>query len=246
MRGWQIFRHSFWMVINNIETAFRLSVVLYALQALNQVLVLLYAPTDPANSAPVSPGLAMTFLATGLLAVFASLWIAVAWHRFVLEGEAQDGAVPPLHGGLILGYLGRSMMIGLILAVALILAAIPAVIVTGFVPALGALMLLGLVGLGIYLFLRLCVLLPAGAVGRNLTLREAWLATGKEQESIVVLALILAGLSVLIQLPSWFNPDPRSFINLIYSVVTGWFVTMIGISVLTTLFNVCVEGQRID
>lgn len=248
MRGWQIFKHSFWMVMNNLEVAFRLSAVLYAIQALNQVLILLYSPADPgaAEPAAIDAGAALLLLLTGLLAVLASLWIAVAWHRYVLTGEVPGGAVPPLHGALILGYLGRSLMIGLLIVVALMLAAVPVFAVVAVVPALGMLSLLSLVGLGAYLFFRLGVILPAGAVGRRMTLREAWNATGKEQESIITLALIVMGLSLLLQVPAWLNPDPASVINLLYSIVTGWFATMVGASTLTTLYGVYIEGRAID
>ncbi len=246
MRGWQIFRYSFWMVINNLETAFRLSVVLYALQALNQVLVLLYAPEEPVTGTPVGLEIGVIFLVTGFLAIFASLWIAVAWHRFVLTGESEEGAVPPLHGSLILGYLGRSIMIGLIIALALIAVGVPLLMASMAAPLIGFVMLIGLLVIGAYLFLRLGLILPAGAVGQKLSLREAWMATAKDHGSILVLALIVVLLSALVQLPTWLNPEPRSFINLVYSVVTGWFGTMIGVSVLTTLFAVYIEGRSID
>ncbi|MGP6088665.1 hypothetical protein [Antarctobacter jejuensis] len=246
MRGWQIFRYSFWTVINNMETAFRLSVVLYALQALNQVLVLLYAPEDPVRGVPVSLEIAATFLVTGILAIFASLWIAVAWHRYILTGEFEEGAVPPWHGSLILGYLGRSIMIGLIISLALIAAGVPLFMLANAVPALGFFVLFAMALLAAYLILRLGIILPAGAIGQKLTLGEAWASTSKEQSTILALAVIVVVLSAVLQLPSWLNPEPRSVVNLVYNVVTGWFVTMVGVSLLTTLFAVFIEGRNID
>lgn len=246
MRGWQIFRYSFWMVINNIETAFRLSVVLYALQALNQVLVLLYAPEEPITGTPVSPVIAVIFLVTGFLAIFASLWIAVAWHRFVLTGESEAGAVPPLHGSLILGYLGRSIMIGLIIALALVIVGVPVFMATAAAPLTGFVMLVGLFVIGAYLFLRLSLILPACAIGQKITVKEAWTATAKDHGSVFVLAVIVVFLGAVLQIPTWLTPDPRSFVNLVYTVVTGWFTTMIGVSVLTTLFRVYIESRSLD
>ena len=246
MRGWQVFKHSFWMVINNLEVAFRVSAVLYAVQALNQVLILMATPVDGPVDAVVSPGLALMILVTAVFAITASLWIAVAWHRYVLTGEAPEGALPQWHGGLILAYLGRSLMIGLLISVAVIATMIPIGMVMAAAPGAALPLMLLVVALAAYLFFRFAVMLPAGAVDRKLTLREAWTATGKEQEAVLVVTLIVVGFSVLVQLPAWLNPDPRSAINLVYNIVVGWFVTMIGISVLTTLYGLCVEGRDID
>ncbi|WP_323767818.1 hypothetical protein [Antarctobacter sp.] len=246
MRGWQVFKHSFWMVINNLEVAFRVSAVLYAVQALNQVLILMATPTGDATEMVVSPGMAMMALATAVLAVVASLWIAVAWHRFVLTGEVPEGALPQWQGGLVLAYLGRSVMIALLVALAVVAAMIPIGIVMAAAPGAALPLLFVLVVMAVYLFFRFGVMLPAGAIDRKLTLREAWAATGKEHGTVVVLALIVVGFSVLVQLPAWLNPDPKSLINLVYSVVVGWFATMIGVSVLTSLYGLCVEGRDID
>ena len=41
------------------------------------------------------------------------------------------------------------------------------------------------------------------------------------------------------------DSNPGSIINLVYSHVTGWIVMMIGISVLTTIYGVYVEGREI-
>lgn len=246
MRGWQVFKHSFWMVINNLEVAFRVSAVLYAVQALNQVLILMAAPADGPADAVVSPGLALMIMVTAILAIVASLWIAVAWHRYVLTGEAPEGALPQWHGGLILGYLGRSVMIALLIAVAVVAAMIPVGFVMSLAPGAALPLVLMVVGLAAYLFFRFSVLLPAGAVDRKLTLREAWTATGKEREAVLVVTLIVVGFSVLVQVPAWLNPNQASLVNLAYSIVVGWFATMIGISVLTTLYGLCVEGRDID
>ncbi|ASP19729.1 membrane protein [Antarctobacter heliothermus] len=246
MRGWQVFKHSFWIVINNLEVAFRISAVLYAVQALNQVLILMATPTGNVGETVVSPGMALMVLATAFLAIVASLWIAVAWHRFVLTGEIPEGALPKWQGGLVLAYLGRSVMIALLVSLAVVVAMIPIGIVMAAAPGTGLPLLMALVALAVYLFFRFGVLLPAGAIDRKMTLREAWAATAKEHGTIVVLSLIAVFFSVLVQLPAWLNPDPQSLINLVYSVVVGWFATMIGVSALTTLYGISVEGRDID
>jgi hypothetical protein len=89
-------------------------------------------------------------------------------------------------------------------------------------------------------------MLPAAALGQKLSLGDAWQATKGESGTIVTLALIVVGASVIIQLPSWLNDDPTSIINIVYSLVVNWFATIIGISVLTTLYGHFVEKRPID
>lgn len=246
MRGWLVFKHSFWIVINNLEVAFRISAVLYAVQALNQVLILMAAPAGDVGEAVVSPGMALMVLATAFLAVVASLWIAVAWHRYVLTGETPEGVLPEWRGGLVLAYLGRSVMIALLVSLAVVGAMIPVGIVMAAAPGAGLPLLMVVIALAVYLFFRFGVMLPAGAIDRKLTLREAWAATATEHGTIVVLSLIVVGFSLLLQMPAWLNPNPQSLINLVYSIVVGWFATMIGVSALTTLYGISVEGRDID
>jgi hypothetical protein len=83
-------------------------------------------------------------------------------------------------------------------------------------------------------------------MGNRLTLSETWDATKGESATILTLAMIVVGASIVIQLPSWFNEDPSSIINLVYSIVVNWFATIIGISVLTTLYGHFVEKRPID
>ena len=103
-----------------------------------------------------------------------------------------------------------------------------------------------LIGLAAYLFFRLGVMLPAAAMGEKLTLSEAWTATKGESSTILTFALIVVGASIVIQLPSWFNDNPASVVNVVYSLVVNWFATIIGISVLTTLYGHFVEKRPID
>jgi hypothetical protein len=123
---------------------------------------------------------------------------------------------------------------------------IPIGIISIGLPALAGIMSLILIGAAAYLFFRLGIMLPAAALGEKLTLGETWDVTKGRSSIILVLALIVVGASVIIQLPSWFNDNPSSIINVVYSLVVNWFATIIGISVLTTLYGHFVENRPID
>lgn len=246
MKGWQILVHSVRLVLRNLDAALRVSLVLYLVQVANQ----LYLFTMPVSETPEGMPMmdvraAFPTLLLGIAAIVASLWIAVAWHRYVLNEEYPQGWLPRWHGSNMLNYLGRSIMIGLLIALAMLVAAIPGGLLTLSAPGLGGVLVFGLIGLAAYLFFRLAVMLPAAAMGRPMTLGDAWTATKDKDGAVVLLALIVIAASVIIQLPSLAGGQ-GTVVDLLYQIVTGWFATIIGISVLTTLYGHYVEGRPID
>lgn len=247
MKAWSMFVHSLRLVINNIDVALRVSLVLYSVQVASQVFA--YAVDDgtlvegpgglPGPDISAGEGLVMFLL--GLAALMASLWIAVAWHRFVLLGEMPEGWLPRWPGAAIPGYLWRSVLIGLAVA----LAALPVGAVAAvFLPPM--LMLAVTVGVASYVFFRLSPILPAIALGEALSFRAAWQATGDAAGTMAGLAGLMILGSLALQVPTLLSGDPNSLLSLVYSVVVGWFATMIGISLLTTVYGYCVEGRGID
>jgi hypothetical protein len=250
MKGWQVFRHSFNLVMANLDQALRLSLVLYIVQSAYTIYSFFNPPEmigiEGTEIPMMSPETILPTIVLGVLAVIASLWIAVAWHRYALTGEQPSGWVPQFHGSSMLGYLGRSIMIGILVVLGVVVVSIPVGIISIGLPGLAGVMSLLLIGLAAYLFFRLGVMLPAAALGEKLPLGEAWEATKGESGTILTLALIVVGASIVIQLPSWFNDDPSSVINIVYSLVVNWFATIIGISVLTTLYGHFIEKRPID
>ncbi|MBE9635957.1 hypothetical protein [Salipiger mangrovisoli] len=242
MKGWRIFLHSLRMVIDNIGTALRVSLVLYLVQVASQIATYLHPSDTGADGMPV-PMIGVPALALMVLAVLASLWIAVAWHRFVLTGEEPRGWLPQWHGGEILGYFGRSILIGLVIFLGMMVSAIPVALVGAAVPGLAPILVFGLVGLGGYLFFRLGLILPAAALGEKLTLKQAWRATSDDDGAVVTLALLVIGGSLLVELPALIDDSAGSIVNLVYGLVINWFATMIGISVLTSLYGHFVEKR---
>lgn len=181
-----------------------------------------------------------------VLALVASLWIAVGWHRFVLTGESPRGWLPAWHGSEILSYLGRSIVIGLLIGLGIAVIGGLAMGVAVAAPGLVGLVAFGLVGLASYVFFRIGLILPAAALGEKLSLGESWQATRQDDKAILVLALIVMAGQFLITVPAMIDGDSSSVISLIYSIVVNWFATMIGISVLTTLYGYFVEGRSLD
>lgn len=247
MLAWSLFAHSVRLVLNNLDVAFRVSFVLYLVVAASQIANLYVAEGDmvlgpDGNTYPmVSGGDILLLFVLGIAGVVASLWIAVAWHRFVLLSEVPEGwlpAWPP--AGSLFGYLWRSILVGLTVS----LAVLPVVMVSFL---LGPVVMLALgVGVGSYVFFRLSPILPAIALGRDMSFREALEATKPAGATLLGLAGLMIIGSLLLQLPTILSGDPNSTISVIYSIVVGWFATIIGISLLTTVYGHYVEGRGID
>lgn len=202
-----------------------------------------------------TPGQVVAFLILFLVLCVGWLWTAVAWHRMIVLGEKPGRVFPSWHGGKIFGYLGR----GLLVVLLVLLASLPLAIIASLIapntvdPEVGGdptsytYMIgssptdLSPLGIGVWfvmtaivygLSLRLSLILPAGAVGRPLSLGEAWsLTTGRFVGLFAPLGILLA-LVVLA-------------INLIAGLVSFGGVldlfalsleTLLGIGVLTRLY----------
>ena len=243
MLGWTLFAKAVTLVTDNLALALRVSAVPYLLVVAATVWAHSVAPEavrggfDPASA---DPGALWAAFVPMLAILVAGVWIAVAWHRATLLGE-ESGWVPPLHGGLVLGYLGRSLLLAIVVGLATSLA--------GAVAGLLVLPLLGGAGVGVIgavaffvamiLFYRLAVVLPAGAVGAPLTVAEAWGATRGHTNTVVALALLTAVLGFVLQLPVAAGGG----FALVYLLVVQWAELMIAVSVLTVLYGHLVEDR---
>ena len=135
MKAWSMFVHSLRLVINNLDVALRVSLVLYSVQAISQIYTFsansgeMVQGPDGIPYPDISAGEGFVMLLLGIAALLASLWIAVAWHRYVLLGEEPAGWLPNWPGAAIPGYLWRSVLLGLVVALAAVpVGAISAVI----------------------------------------------------------------------------------------------------------------------
>ncbi|GGG78998.1 hypothetical protein GCM10011415_30080 [Salipiger pallidus] len=246
--GWKIFLHSVRMVLDNLDVALRISLGLYLVQVAMQVVVFNATSSLPADPVDMPEGGGMPFeaLVLAVLALVTSLWIAVGWHRYALEGEEPAAFLPRWRGSELGSYVWKSIVIAFALGVVLAVVGGIAVSAAMAVPGLLGIVSFGLVGLISYLFFRVGLVLPAAAVGRPLTMRESWQATGDGDKAVLMLALIVIGAQVLISVPAMIDGNTSSVVSLIYSVVVNWFVTMIGVSILTTLYGHFIEGRPID
>ncbi|MES2433107.1 MAG: hypothetical protein V4586_04705 [Pseudomonadota bacterium] len=256
MKAWQIFTHSVRQVFGNMEAAVRVSGVLYLAQVLVQFAILgsLLSLSEAERQAMIESG---RFPWSGMLifllvAVVGSLWIAVGWHRYVLT-EERPGIVPPFHGDRILGYFGKGLLIGLILAIpAVIAGAIAGGVAAAFIhPSSGGGVNIVAITLATYLVLlpigallmRLSTMLPGAALRAGVPILSGWEATKGETGTFFALVVIWAVIAGLIQVIGAYAFGSLSILALVWQVVSEWVILMVGISILTTLYGHYIEKR---
>jgi hypothetical protein len=248
--GWEIVRHSFAMLFRNLGNALRISIGPLVIALLGAALVIAALGVSPEQIAydmaagTPSGTVSLTVLLLLVIFIFVSAWIAVSWHRFILL-EEYPGLLPAISGRPIGAYLGRTVLLGLVMMIAMI----PAFVVFGllmavFGPTAGLFSILG-IGLALYfsfVWLRLGLVLPATAVGRPLGIGESWRATAPYANTILGTGALLIVLNSGIGLVTAILPAALASV---LDLVVSWITLMIGTSILTTLYGVIVEERRL-
>jgi hypothetical protein len=254
MLGVQILIHAIRMVLTNLGPALRISalpmiVLLVVSLALGGPQAMLATP-----DAPLLTGQPGGLVLATLVQLFVTLWIAVAWHRYVLLEEAPEGFVPPFDGGAILSYLWAGIIFSLVLALVAIPFALLAGILVGpmivaeqgVVSGTVALVLFLLVWLPVaFVSYRISPILPSAAIGNRLALKEAWYATGTGGASFIVLALASVLLVWALNVPSGVLVSVSVTLAFLWAFAVQWAVTLGAASVLTTIYGHFVEKREL-
>lgn len=257
MQGWNIFTHSVRMILGNLNAAFRVSLALYLLKVgvdvyfINNFGNVILAPQAGSGLVNVPPGFWSAWMVLMLFAIVTGLWIAVSWHRYVLLEENPGAILPPFLGDRILAYFWSSLALGFTVALAAIVPLIViAIIGAGLFGMVGgqgmqALMTIMIGGPMMYVFYRLCLVLPAAALGEPKKLGESWGDTKPASNAIWQLVGIGIVATLVIRVPTYLSSDPTSVVNMFYTYVMGWLAMMVGVSVMTTLYGIYVEGREL-
>ncbi|MEY8142593.1 hypothetical protein [Falsihalocynthiibacter sp. CO-5D18] len=253
MLGWKMFTHSIGMVFSDFKASLQISGVLYAAVLAAQYFLLKPLVEMAEVGGELTAPVLLSSLAGIIISIVAGLWIAVSWHRYVLLGENSGGVLPPFEGRVVLSYFWRGILIGLVgFVVMFIIGFIVGAIMYVLRPLLTS---LGLNAEMILIFLlyipafavfyRLSPVLPAVALGKSMSLREAWNATSELRGAILTLAFIVFAVSVALY---WLTGllFPTGLISMIIqNGVIGWISTMVGVSILTTIYGMAIEGREL-
>ena len=261
MHGIQIFTHSLRQVFGNLGAALRISAVLTLVQfGLFFALGLQVVYSADGGRAMMMNGtfpfgrLALLGLISGII----SLWIAVAWHRYVLLEETPGAVIPTWNGSRIWSYFVTGLLIFLIGLAATIVTALLAGALAGFgVAAMGMARPGGhgiaggvagsVVGVAtmLYIFFRYSPALPASALGKPLGLSAAWRTMAGKGGTLIMLTIVSTLFSVAIIFVPAQVFGPGSIIGLVIGLIAQWINLMVGISVITTLYGHYVERRAL-
>ena len=250
MTGVSIFVHAVKMVLNNLGPALRIGVVPLLILAIAGWALAPAAPPPGEIALPTAAGFGGGFLLM-VVSILVSLWIAVAWHRYILLEEQPGAFLPQWNGTASWAYFKVALILGLLL----IVVAVPLMLLGGFVlfaslaedgqPGLvtGFLFFL-LVGLPLtWLGYRLGPEQAGAAPDEPLSQGESWRATAPGAADLVVLALVSV---VALWLPSFIVAELPRVLSVPLGAVIQWAATMIGVGVITTIFGHYVQGRALN
>ena len=258
MNGWRIFTFSLRNVFGNLRVAIRVSALLFVVQivvSLASGIALgpqYQSSATGASTEAVAIGALFLKALPGLaVAIIAYLWTAVAWHRYVLTGEASPSLIPHFEGRRMLAYFGVILLvIGILVVVAIFI-----MLVFGLLAhILGASSLGGtfsFLPLGIALLLsapslRLMTVLPGIALSAGHPLSEGWSATRGETATFYQIGVITLVFAMLIQGLVGALQSVFPLLAFGISIPLQWIEMMVGISVLTTLYGHYIERRALQ
>lgn len=246
MKGVQIFSHSLRQVMDNLGPALKVSGVLYLVQV--GITILLGYAMVSAGMGMMGGGMGLGMVLVLVVTLITGIWIAVAWHRYVLLGEEPVGYVPPFMGERMGQYFIKSLLIGLVLLVlGMILGMIVGTLFGRLMmggPFFAMLLMAVLVQVPlIFLGLRMAAGLPGTALGNDLPFMAGWQATAGEWQPLLQLSVIMALALWAVNLITWFVFGGFGLLANIWQLLAGWPVTMVGLSILTTLYGHYIEKR---
>ena len=244
--------HSVRLVLSDWRNALKITGLLYLIYAVPTLLLglLFPAPAQPEQATAAALSAAPAGLLTLILAVVAFVWVAVAWHRYILLDEVPAGQLPEFNGQRMLSYAGYSIGIGIIgFVLFLVLSAIVGIVAVPLLGMVGA-FITGVVGIAAMLIVgyRLAPVLPATAIGKPLTIRQAWESPNGANMPIIILAVLSAVAAIVIDIPAFILAMAGpigAFLALLWTLGTGWVKMLVGVSILTTLYGHYIERRSI-
>ncbi len=243
MKSMQIFQHALRQVMNNLPAALKVSGILYLVQALIGIAIGARAMQGAMGPGMMGAGAAGAGILVFLVTLAAGVWIAVAWHRFVLLAEEPHTVLPPFLGDKMGAYFLKALLIGIALvALGMILGMIVGVIAMPLFSAGAGLFGMMLVGVlvqvpMIFFGLRLATALPGAALGVEHGFGAGWAATAEDWKTILQLSVILAAVMLVLNLVGWLVFGGFGLLAQLWQLIIGWPVMLVGLSVLTTLYG---------
>jgi hypothetical protein len=249
----RIFLHAFRQVFGNLSGALQVSGVLMLVQFAVLLTIGRTMLTDEAGMRQMMMQGQVPWgrmMLAGLISTLLWLWIVVGWHRYILLNE-RPKLVPAFRFDRMLGYFGKSLLIGLILLpLALILGFVGGGIAAGMVHGQGD-VFPALIVMGLFVYvplatvgMRLGTMLPGAALEPGVPVFSGWEATRGATFTILGIVVLSVLFALLLDfLGTRLFGNPVSIPALLYELVKQWIIAMVGASILTTLYGHYIEKR---
>lgn len=258
MHPWHILQHSWRQVFGNFGSATQIVFPPFVLGALCNLSFQegLRRAAHVGHSVAVPPSSALLYFLLFVIAQFVLATASVNWHRFILCNESC-GWLPRINLRRSLRYFLRAFIIvAMLTLVGILLGVVVIVLLMLFEKIIGS-DTAGLIAGGVStviilvwmvaLFLRFSVALPGAALD-TLGLRAALRATRGQGWLFVTLSVIAV---LVVFLGAMFNslvallPGGAWDVGFVAQLGVDFVVTMLGLSLLTTLYGVFVENREL-
>ncbi|NVO26044.1 hypothetical protein HJ526_01305 [Donghicola sp. C2-DW-16] len=244
MSGWMIFRHAVGMVLRNWRQALQISGFIFAVLVIFQISLeraaKVHIGIDSTMLQTVSPAMWLSMVAYSFVYITLSIWIAVAWHRYILLEELPEGWFPKWHGMAVLRYLGFMVLIGFMIVLAVsVFGFILMMLMPGAMPIFAIFLAIG----AVIVSFRLSPLLVAAAIGERMDISEAWEKTSGSTGAILLIIVLQFALSVGLQIPPNLMMFISPVLSFVIEVVVLWFWTLVTASQLTTFYGHFVQER---
>lgn len=244
MKAWEIIRHACLQITGNFAGVLRISIVLFALQSIVKFMVRSHTSEMATMQ---QENLGSTSLLVFAVYIFTSLWIAVAWHRYILIGEISNSYLPNLKLSRLSNYFWRGSLLALIAAgSAIFLIIFAKFVVTSMGGEIYDLVILLLFFPGFYFACRISPILPAAAIDRSITIKQAWRSTRNSTSVFVTLFIVMIIFIIIGYALYEHNLSDPSFLSITGEIVVGWLGFIFGISTLTSIYGHYTEGRNLN
>ena len=188
----------------------------------------------------------------GMAVLFVGFVIMVIiWHRFVLlSGPERDAGLMP-SAPIVFGYIWKSLLLGLVMIGIGIITFIPVGLFIAAMSAYGdAAVISGLASFAATLLIswaamRLSLILPAVAIGKDLSFGESWSVTRPASATVFILTIFLSVLNLCVtQVLGWVVTDSL-VVSGLAQLISTVILTLVSASVLTTLYGLLIERRSL-
>ena len=246
--GWRIFLHSVRIILNNFVPALRISVV--PLGVVTLVSYFMIGVSDGSFRDPMDFSVQVSFWSIALpllLYGFAACWVAIGWHRYVLLEEEPGPAWPRWHFGEFVAYIWaviRLFITALIFGFVFSFLGQVVLAATGVGSSTLLVVFFAWAVLGGFLFTAISLVLPAAAVGEHIAISQSWTATFEKPLAVLVSVVLV---TVFTSIPDLLAGTALAPVLSApgYQICASWIGMMLGVSILTTLYGVLIEGREI-